>query len=288
VQVLEIAAMPEPIMPIPRAPSLVPPEHRPDYSQIVTEDDTPVDNLYSEKHQRLLMDAIYNSWPGPGGGRPFLACADVGIFYAHRVPPIVPDAFVSVDVKAPADPFPKENRSYFIWEYGKPPNVVVETVSNKEGEELGRKLEIYARLGAPYYVVWDPDNRLGAEKLHVFVLVGGKYEPLKGTWFPAINLGVTEWLGTYEDVDAAWLRWCDAAGDVLLTGAERAALEKQRADEQQERADLEQGRADQAQRRAEQEKQRAEQEKQRADVAVARTEQVKALLRAQGIELPLE
>src|SRR5262245_42412088 len=134
--------MAEPSTSVPEAPSLVPPECMPDYSKIVTEDDAPVDNIYSEKHQRLLTEPLYSSWSGPGEGRPCLAAAQRGVFYASRVPPIVPDAFVAVDVKIPADPFPKEHRSYFIWEYGKPPAVVVETVSNKEGEELGRKLEI--------------------------------------------------------------------------------------------------------------------------------------------------
>ena len=60
----------------------------PDIRHIVTEDDRPVDNIFSEKQQRLLTESLYSSWDGPGEGRPFLALANVGLFYAvHRPPP---------------------------------------------------------------------------------------------------------------------------------------------------------------------------------------------------------
>ncbi len=72
----------------------------PDISGIVTEDDTPVDNLFSEKQQRLLTDSLNSSWKP---GRSFLSAADVGIFYDPDEPPIVPDVFMSLDVTAPED-----------------------------------------------------------------------------------------------------------------------------------------------------------------------------------------
>ena len=50
----------------------------PDIQHLVTEDDTPVDNMPSEKQQRLLTEPLYSSWAGPGAGRPFLAAANVG------------------------------------------------------------------------------------------------------------------------------------------------------------------------------------------------------------------
>jgi Uma2 family endonuclease len=67
-------------------------------------------------------------------------------------PPIVPDVFVSLDVETPQDFRQKRNRTYFVWEFGKAPDVVIEVVSSREGNELGRKLHDYARLGVPYYV----------------------------------------------------------------------------------------------------------------------------------------
>jgi hypothetical protein len=70
----------------------------PDIQGLITEDDTPVDNLPSEKQQRLLTEPLYSAWAGPGEGRTFLAAANVGIFYQARHPAIVPDMFLSLDV----------------------------------------------------------------------------------------------------------------------------------------------------------------------------------------------
>jgi len=36
----------------------------PDANQLVTEDDTPVDNFASAKQQRLLVGSLYSSWQG--------------------------------------------------------------------------------------------------------------------------------------------------------------------------------------------------------------------------------
>ena len=80
---------------------------RPDISHLVTEDDTPVDNLFSEKQMRLLVDSLYNGWIGPSDGRPFLATTDVALYYALRMPPLVPDLLLSLGVAPPADPKPK-------------------------------------------------------------------------------------------------------------------------------------------------------------------------------------
>jgi hypothetical protein len=69
----------------------------PDIQSLITEDDTPVDNLPSEKQQRLLTEPLYSSWTGAGAERPFLAAANVGIFSVARNPAIVPDMFLSLD-----------------------------------------------------------------------------------------------------------------------------------------------------------------------------------------------
>jgi hypothetical protein len=98
----------------------------PDIQDLITEDETPVDNLPSEKRQRLLTEPLYSARAGPGAGRPFLAAANVGIFYQTRHPAIVPDMFLSLDVQVADDWWQKEQRSYFLWEFGKPPELVKE------------------------------------------------------------------------------------------------------------------------------------------------------------------
>ena len=54
-------------------------EHLPQVDNLVTEDDTPGDDLFSAKQQRLLVESLYASWAGPEDGCPFLADANVGV-----------------------------------------------------------------------------------------------------------------------------------------------------------------------------------------------------------------
>ncbi len=240
---------------VPSAAAELPPELIPCVDDLVTEDDTPVDNIYSEKQQRLLTEPLYSSWKP---GRLFLAVANVGLFYAVRKPPLVPDALLSLDVEAPADLRPKKNRSYFIWEFGKAPEAVIEIVSNKEGGETTDKMQTYAQIGVLYYAIYDPDKRVQEEPLRVFVLRDKSYVPCPAEWLPVLNLGLTLWHGQFENTENVWLRWCNREGNVIPTGAERADQEKQRADDERQRAE-------QAAQRAEEAAQRADQERQRAD-----------------------
>jgi Uma2 family endonuclease len=200
---------------------------RPCLDRIVTEDDTPVDNMFSEKQQRLLTEPLYSSWDA---GRPFLATANVGLFYAVRQPPLVPDVLLSLDVEAPEEFVAKEHRSYFVWEFGKAPEAVVEIVSNTEGGETTDKMLKYAQIGIVYYAVYDPAGEVQSEPLRVFVLREKSYVPCSPEWLPALGLGLTLWRGPFENCDAVWLRWCDRQGRVIPTGAERAEQERLRAD----------------------------------------------------------
>jgi Uma2 family endonuclease len=149
----------------------------PNLSQVAIEDETPVDNLLSEKQQRLLIEPLYSN-AGLWENRTFLAAANVGVFYSVRLPPIVPDMFLSLDVEVPQDWSEKKNRTYFMWEFGKPPDVAIEIVSNREGNELGRKLETYATFRVSYYIVFDPLRQLGDELLRLFELRAVVYLPL--------------------------------------------------------------------------------------------------------------
>ncbi len=236
----------------------IPPEWLPDETQLVTEDDTPVDNIFSEKQQRLLTESLYSSWGGPGAGRPFLALANVGMFYALTKAPLVPDVLLSLDVQAPADLWPKAHRSYFLWRYGKPPEVVIEVVSNRRGKEDSDKMQEYAWIGIPFYVVFDPAQHLSNQVLRVYALHTGTYEAHPTGWLATAQIGVRVWTGVYEGVEATWLRWCDEDGTLIPTGAERAQQAEERAEQERERAEQERERAEQAEERAEQERERAE------------------------------
>jgi Uma2 family endonuclease len=232
------------------------PEVIPNLDELVIEDGKPVESIFAEKQQRLLTEPLYASWPGPGEGRTFLALANVGLFYASKQPPLVPDAMLSLDVRLGDDLSRRENRSYFTWLLGKVPDVVVEIVSDRRGGEATHKLRDYARIGVPYYVIFDPEEHLEEGVVRAFGLVRRTYEPVALNWMADVGLGLTLWQGTYAGMEAQWLRWCDQRGQVIPTGQERAEQERQR---------------------AEQEHQRVEQERQRR-------ERLEAQLRALGID----
>lgn len=197
----------------------------PDANQLITEDDTPVDNFASEKQQRLLVGTLYSSLQN----QILLAAANIGIYYTDFQPPIVPDVFLSFDVQVPQNWWEKQNRCYMIWRFGKPPEVAIEIVSNKQGEELGKKLEIYQRMRVSYYIVYDPTKQLGEKVLYIYELRGMRYFETSETWLGQVNLGVTLWNGVFEGRQDTWLRWCYQDGSVLLTGDERADNAEQRA-----------------------------------------------------------
>ncbi len=231
-----------------------------DTSHLLTEDDEPVDNVYSAHQQRLLAEPLYSSldfW-NPDK-RSFAANANVGVFIANRNPAIVPDAFVSMDVdmvtidedEKPIEPDFTKIRSYFVWEYGKVPDVVVEVVSNRIGGEFSRKMREYAKMHVPYYVVFDPFEMYKGEKLQIFKLEQFTYVPHKDFWFEEIGLGLRLWDGLYEAFTTTWLRWCDIRGNVVPTGAEAFQSEKEKAHhaekialQQHERAEHERERAE--------------------------------------------
>jgi Uma2 family endonuclease len=213
------------------------PAEEPDIQHLITEDDEPVDNILSEKQQRLLTEPLYSSWSGPGDNRKFLACANVGVFNALRNPPIVPDMFLSLDVEAHPDFWAKEHRSYFVWEFGKPPDAVLEVVSNKVGGEQVEKKIKYAFMRVGYYVIFDPLRQIGDEILIIYRLDGLSYRRHESLQLSEIKLGLALWEGEYEGTPNTWLRWTDEQGNLILTGKELAAKERSEKEAAQKQAE---------------------------------------------------
>lgn len=241
-----------------------------DASHLAIEDDTPVDNFQSAQQQRLLVDQLYSTQVLP---LPFIAEANVGLFYKIKGDPVVPDVMLSLGVQRAEDLSQRQNRAYFVWEFGKVPDVCVEVVSNREGDEIGLiqrslrkgkktgKKDIYSWAGIPYYVVFDPLQQIQDEAemngalLRIWTIASGQYTELtpaegiaevgSSAWLETVGLGLTLWRGAFEEaVPRLWLRWCDRQGQIIPTGAERANAEQRRADTEQQRVDIEQQRAE--------------------------------------------
>jgi hypothetical protein len=104
-----------------------------------------------------------------------------------------------------------------------------------------------------WYDPFDPQDLAG------FALTDAVYQPIgpdgRGRLVsPLLGLALARWRGTYQDVDATWLRWETPDGTLLPTRAEAQA------------------------RRADREAQRAQQANQRADTAEAEVARLRALL----------
>lgn len=218
----------------------------PDISHLVIEDGEPVDNFYSERQQALLIDSLYASWMPD---QPFVAMVNVGLFYALKRPPYVPDFLLTLGVSPPQDLSQKKNLTYLIWEYGKRPDLVVEVVSNINRHEE-RKLRGYADIGIPYYVIHDPHKHLSDRVLRAYRLHGSEYVELLQPWFDGLGLGLVLWQGRYRGTEDEWLRWRRADGSLLLTGVERAENSEGSTQAAEDRASQAEDRASQAEDRA--------------------------------------
>ena len=243
------------------------------YEDLITEDDEPVDNIPSEKQQRLLSQTLYEAGHLP---EPFLVTANVGLFDEPSVPAIVPDVLVSLGVKPGDDLLEKKNRSYFVWKEGKPPEMVLESVSNREGNETGSKLARYAAMGVKYYVILDHGHYVQEETLIVYELGAQGYSARDDYHLPDLNLALTLWDGVYEQLSWPWVRWCTLDGELLSTGKEQAKQERLRAEQAEDQAEQEKLRAEQAEDQAEQEKLRAEQAKDQAEQEKLRAKEAEA------------
>jgi hypothetical protein len=254
---------------------------------VVTEDDTPVDNWSSEKHQRLLTQTLYNYKDEMPFNWPFLLASNVGIFPDWKVPPIVPDVFLSLGVDVPKDWWRKRDRTYFVPNFGKVPEIVIEIVSNKIGNEDSKKLLDYAKLGVLYYVIFDPNKHLSEDILRLYELHRGRYRKMGQAWFPVLGLGLQLWNGEFEGRYEQWLRWCDRQGRVFPTGselAERAEYERSQREHAQQQTKQERSQREHAQQQAKQERSQRELAQQQAELAQQQAEKLAAKLRELGVD----
>ena len=137
-------------------------------------------------------------------------------------------------------------RSYTPRLQGDAVAVVMEFLSEEDGGELSvrsttpyGKLHFYEHiLQVPTYVTYDPYE----PELEVRCLQEGYYrvqsaDAMGRVYIPELNLWLGIWRGERLGHTINWLRWWDAAGDLLLWSAEQAEQERQRADQERQRAE---------------------------------------------------
>jgi hypothetical protein len=259
--------------------------------QLLTEDDTPVDNLLAEKLQRFLAQAFYSAYHLLYPQTPCLAAVDVALYEYLGAVPQVPDLFISLGVQVAQDWWKKQHRTYCFWEFGKPPEFVLEIVSNAKGGEDSRKLATYHRMGIEDYVIFDPLNHLKQGQLRHYKLASSDYHlagqwywqpeeleqmgatPTPLIWLDSLQMGLLFWRGQFEQKPDLWLRWCDAQGQLLLTGDEQAEQAQAQTAKAEAQAQQAQAQAQQAQAQAEQAQAQTAKAEAQAQQAQAQAEQ---------------
>lgn len=212
----------------------------PTSDELPCSDDTPVDNEDQNWLPNVLLFVLEYLWKDR---QDWFFAVDMGVYHTTGVNPrvpVVPDGFLSLGVERRKGG--KSRSSYVTWEENYiPPILALEVVSQTPGGEYDTKLDIYARLGVLYYVIYNPsfcrrDRHLPFE---VYKLVEGTYQLQMGEpfWMPEIGLGIGRCVIPFEPMDREALGWFDRQGDRYLTPAERAEQEQQRAEQEQRRAE---------------------------------------------------
>jgi Uma2 family endonuclease len=180
---------------------------------------------------------------------------------------IAPDIMI-----VPGVPNEPPRRSFFSWEEGAIPSIVIEFASKGTWrDDLGNKYDQYEKLGVREYYLFDPEGLYLVPVLQGHRLRGKHYRRM----YSSDDVFPTE-LGFSLKAEGDILRVIDTAtNERVLTGEERATVANQLFEQEKQRAEQEK-------QRAEQEKQRAEQEKQRADTLQVELERLNAVLKQLG------
>lgn len=221
-------------------------QYLPTEEDLPDSDDTPVDNELQNLLPALLRGILSLLW---AERMDWFFGVNMGVYYEVGKPAIVPDGFLSLGV-----PRRKRSRgrlSYVIWQEQVVPQLVLEIVSQTPGGEYDNKINKYARIGALYYVIYNPDyyRRDKHESFEVYRLVNGAYVRQFGNpvWMPEIGLGIGCEQGTHDGWPQEWLYWYDENGNKFPAPENIIVQERQRAEQEQQRAEQEKQRADEAQ-----------------------------------------
>ncbi len=262
----------------------------PDHTQLPCEDGTFVNNWQEHPQSILLTDSITPVLQKLHPDGDYCIGQDMGIYWTLTDPPQegakAPDWFYVPNVPSELDG--QTRRSYVLWKEHVAPLIAIEFVSDTGKKERDKtspfgeyepdaeideesdseqvrdktppskgkpgKFWVYEQaIRIPYYAIYE----VRKASVEVYRLVGNTYRlmlPNERGHYPIegmeVELGI--WRGLYQTVTLPWLRWWDNDGNLLLTGAERAEIEKQRANAERQRANAESQRANAERQKREQ------------------------------------
>ncbi|MEA5522764.1 Uma2 family endonuclease [Limnoraphis robusta] len=234
----------------------------PDHTQLPESDGTFVKNFQEHPQSILLTDSIRSTLDQLHPDGRYAIGQDCGIYWRLTEPPErgaeAPDWFYVPNVKPLVNG--EVRRSYVLWQEYVAPLIVLEFVSGNGSEERDKtppaslvngdgkagKFWVYEQaIRVPFYGIYEV-KKASIEMYHLVENHYEQLEPNERNHYPIPQMGVELgiWQGRYANMELPWLRWWDSEGNLLLTGEERASVERQRAETERQRAENERQRAD--------------------------------------------
>ena len=215
----------------------------PDHTQLPDSDGTFVKNWQKHPQSILLTDSIKLVLEGLHPDSQYCIGQDLGIYWRLTDPPEkgaeAPDWFYVTNVPPTLEG--KTRRSYVLWKEYVAPLIVIEFVcgdgseerdntppSQGEGGNVGKFWVYEQAIRVPSYGIYE----VAKAQVEVYHLIDNTYQLMQANergHYPIAPMGVELgiWQGFYQNA-LPWLRWCDAQGNLLLTGEERAVIERQK------------------------------------------------------------
>jgi len=205
----------------------------PDHTQLPESDGTFVKNFQEHPQSILLTDSLEPLLQKRHPDGQYVIGQDSGIYWRITDPPEkgaeAPDWFYVPNV--PPTLNGETRRSYVLWQEFIAPLIILEFVSGNGTEERDKtpwkgKFFIYEQVIRPaFYGIYE----VKSARVEVYRFVANQFELLtandRGHYaIDALGVELGIWQGCYQNLELPWLRWWDAEGNLLLTGAERAKI----------------------------------------------------------------
>ncbi|WP_231511063.1 Uma2 family endonuclease [Chondromyces apiculatus] len=230
--------------------------------------------METERHRaqmNVLIESLQLAWADRDD---FYVGGNMAIYFSELQ--VKKNDFRGPDVFVVLDTAKREHRSWVVWqEGGRTPDVVIELLSEStEKVDRGDKMRIYARLlRVPNYYLFDPlTGLLEGYALDVAIGAYARMEPDPSGDFscPPLGLQVGVRQAELKGISAAWMRWIDAKGQVLITPEEHAREAVAEAQAAKAQAQAAKAQADAAKVQADAAKVQADAAKAQADALAAK------------------
>jgi len=218
----------------------------PDHKQLPDKDGSFVRNTQEPFQSALLTESLLPVLGRLHPDEDYFIGLDTGLYWRIIEPPLrgvkAPDWFLVRGVPHLLNG--EMRRSYVMWQEFIAPQLILEYASGNGSEERDRtpwegKLWVYEQVVRPaFYGIFTWETG----RLEMFHLLEQRLEPMSPNEhgrFPIrpleVELGV--WRGRYAAFEAPWLRWWDAAGNLIPTPGERAEQAGRQAEQARQQAE---------------------------------------------------